>query len=214
MEVLFANAGHLIGSAAITLKIKEEDLSTVILYSADIGGYRSVLLQPPAEAPQADYIILESTYGDKHHDITFNTIDTLHRLINKTCIEKKGKLIIPAFSVAYTQEVLYALNQLSLEKKLLELLYFIDNPLSLKATTTIKKYKEQYNDRLQKVLQIDDDPFHFPVLKHLENVEDSKKLVEYPEPCVIISARGTADAGRVRHHIISCIGNVTMRFYW
>ena len=207
VEVLFTNAGHLIGSAAITLNINEEGLSTVVLYSADIGRYRSVLLQPPAETPQADYIILESTYGDKHHDITFNTIDTLYRWIKKTCIEKKGKLIIPAFSVGRTQEVLYALNQLSLEKRLPELLYFIDSPLSLKATTTIKKYKEQYNDRLQKVLQIDDDPFHFPGLKHVENVEDSKKLVEYSEPCVIISASGTADAGRVRHHINSCIGN-------
>jgi metallo-beta-lactamase family protein len=164
-------------------------------------------LQPPAEAPQADYIILESTYGDKHHDITFNTIETIQKWVKKICVEKGGQLIIPAFSVGRTQEVLYALNQLSLEKRLPELLYFIDSPLSLKATQTIKKYAEQFNERLQQVLTIDDDPFDFPGLKHIETVDDSRKLVDYQQPCVIISASGTADAGRVRHHINECVGN-------
>lgn len=207
IQILFTNAGHLIGSAAITIKVEEDDNITILIFSADIGRYRSVLLQPPAEIPQAHYIILESTYGDKHHDIAFNTIEGLYKWIKKTCIEKKGKLIIPAFSVGRTQEVLYALNQLSLEKRLPELLYFIDSPLSLKATETIKKYKDQFNDRLQRILQIDSDPFDFPGLKYVESVDDSRKLVDYKEPCVIISASGTADAGRVRHHINSCISD-------
>jgi metallo-beta-lactamase family protein len=164
------------------------------------------LLPPPGEAPQADYIILESTYGDKHHDISFNTIETLQQWIKKICVEKGGQLIIPAFSVGRTQEVLYALNQLSLEKRLPELLYFLDSPLSLKATQTLKKYTNQFNERLQQVLTVDDDPFDFPGLRHIETVEDSRKLVDYQQPCVIISASGTADAGRVRHHINECIG--------
>jgi metallo-beta-lactamase family protein len=131
----------------------------------------------------------------------------LQKWIKKTCVEKGGKLIIPAFSVGRTQEVLYALNQLSLEKRLPEMSYFIDSPLSLKATETIKKYTEHFNERLQQVMQIDDDPFHFPGLKYIESVEDSRKLMEYTEPCVIISASGTADAGRVRHHISSCVSS-------
>ena len=116
-------------------------------------------------------------------------------------------MIIPAFSVGRTQEVLYALNQLSLEKRLPEIPYFIDSPLSLKATQTIKKYTHLFNDRLQQVLQTDDDPFEFPGLKYVESAEDSRKLVNYKEPCLIISASGTADAGRVRHHINQCINN-------
>ncbi|MBO9681190.1 MAG: MBL fold metallo-hydrolase [Flavisolibacter sp.] len=207
VEAQFTNAGHLVGSAAISLRIKEDGKQTTILFSGDIGRYHSVLLQPPAEAPQADYIILESTYGDKHHDITFNTIETIQKWIKRVCVEKGGQLIIPAFSVGRTQEVLYALNQLSLEKRLPELLYFIDSPLSLKATQTIKKHTCQFNERLQQVLAIDDDPFDFPGLKHVETVEDSRRLVDYQQPCVIISASGTADAGRVRHHINECIGN-------
>jgi len=206
VEVLFTNAGHLIGSAAVSLKITEAGETTQILFSGDIGKYRSILLQPPAEAPQADYVILESTYGNKHHDISFNTIETLHKWIKRICVEKQGQLIIPAFSVGRTQEVLYALNQLSLEKRLPEVLYFIDSPLSLKATQTVKKYTDQFNERLQQVLKIDDDPFDFPGLRYVETVEESRKLVEYDQPCVIISASGTADAGRVRHHINNCIG--------
>lgn len=205
VEVLFTNTGHLVGSAAISLRIKEGRKKTTILFSGDVGRYRSVLLQPPVEPPQADYIILESTYGDKRHDISFNTIETLHQWINKICVNRGGQLIIPAFSVGRTQEVLYALNQLSLEKRLPEMLYFVDSPLSLKATETIKKYTSHFNERLQQVLAIDDDPFDFPGLKYVESVEDSRKLVDYKEPCVIISASGTADAGRVRHHINSCI---------
>jgi metallo-beta-lactamase family protein len=206
VEVLYTNTGHLIGSAAISLKINEGEKETRLFFSADVGRYRSVLLQPPAEFPQADYIILESTYGDKRHDLTFNTIETLLKHIKKTCLEKGGQLIIPAFSVGRTQEVLYALNQLSLEKRLPELHYFVDSPLSLKATQVIKRYTDNFNERLQQVLKIDDDPFDFPGLKYVETVEDSKRLTDHEGPCVIISASGTADAGRVRHHINSCIG--------
>jgi metallo-beta-lactamase family protein len=207
VKFMFSNAGHLVGASSISLEIKEHGKNTKIFFSGDVGRYRSVLLQPPAEFPQADYIILESTYGNKHHDITFNTIERLQKAIKKTCLKKGGKLIIPAFSVGRTQEVLYALNQLSLEKKLPELNYYVDSPLSLKATQVIKKYGAHFNERLQQVLNVDNDPFHFPGLKYIESVDDSKKLVEYAEPCVIISASGTADAGRVRHHINSCIDN-------
>jgi metallo-beta-lactamase family protein len=207
VQFCFTNAGHLIGSAAINLRIREEGKETTVLFSGDVGRGRSVLLPPPAECPQADYIILESTYGDKHHNIRFNTIETLQEWIHTTCIEKGGQLIIPAFSVGRTQEVLYALNQLSLEKRLPEVHYFVDSPLSSKATTVIRKYKEEFNERLQQVLEVDDDPFDFPGLKYIDNVEDSKKLTDSQEPCVIISASGTADAGRVKHHINSCISN-------
>jgi metallo-beta-lactamase family protein len=204
---IFTNTGHLIGSAAITLKVKENGKETTVAFSGDVGRQRSVLLPPPVPIQQADYIILESTYGDKRHDISFNVVKTLRQWIEKTCIEKGGKLIIPAFSVGRTQEVLYGLNQLSLEKRLPNVQYFIDSPLSLKATETIKKYTMDFNDRLQQVLTIDDDPFEFEGLKYVESVEDSRRLVDHEEPCVIISASGTADAGRVRHHINSVVGD-------
>lgn len=116
VQVMFTNAGHLIGSASISLKVRERGRWKKITFSGDVGRYRNALLQSPAEFPQADYLILEGTYGDKMHDMAFNTIDKLHECITRTCIEKGGKLIIPAFSVGRTQEILYALNQLELKK--------------------------------------------------------------------------------------------------
>lgn len=205
VEVFFSEAGHLPGSVVTNLSIEEDGKKTTIAYSGDVGRYRSVLLPPPAEFPQADYIIMESTYGDKRHDISFSPVETILKWIKLTCLHQKGKLIIPAFSVGRTQEILYTLNQLELEKRLPELLYFVDSPLSLKATNIIKEYVHEYNNRMQKVLEKDDDPFAFQGLKHVETVDDSIKLVEYDQPCVIISASGTADGGRVRHHISNCI---------
>lgn len=207
VAVLFTNTGHLVGSAAVNLKITEGEKETTICFSGDVGRYRSVLLQPPAEFPQADYIILESTYGNSFHDVTAGHVDDLQRWIKTTCTQKGGKLVIPAFSVGRTQEILYALNQLSLEKRLPEIKIYVDSPLSLKATEVIKQYTDDFNERLQQVLKIDDDPFHFEGLNYVETVDDSRKLVDLEDPCVIISASGTADAGRVRHHIGGCVAD-------
>ncbi len=205
LEVMYSNAGHLIGSAAINLKVTESGKTTAITFSGDVGRYRSALLQSPAEFPQADYVILESTYGDKMHDIAFSTIENLEKWIKRVCIQKGGKLIIPAFSVGRTQEILYSLNQLELEHRLPDMNYFVDGPLSTKATEVIKSYKDDYNERLQNILKIDEDPFHFKGLKYVETAEESRQLVNYKEPCVIISSSGTGDAGRVKHHIFNSI---------
>lgn len=156
-----------------------------------MGRYKSALLQPPAAFPQADYVILESTYGDKMHDIAFSTIENLEKWIKNVCIRRGGKLIIPAFSVERTQEILFSLNQLELEHRLPDLNYFVDSPLSTKATEVIKSYKDDYNERLQNILKIDEDPFHFKGLKYVETAEGSRQLVNYKEPCVIISSSGT-----------------------
>ncbi len=204
--IVFTNAGHLIGSACIEITVKENDKETTIIFSGDVGRYRSTLLPPPAPFKQADYIILESTYGNSMHDLTTNTVDPLLKCIQQTCLQKQGKLIIPAFSVGRTQEVLYALNQLELEKRLPPLSYFVDSPLGKKATAIIKHHMGEFNGRLQQVLTKDDDPFMFEGLKYIDSMEDSQKLEAYNEPCVIIASSGTADAGRVRHHIYGCVG--------
>lgn len=209
VEVMYTNTGHLIGSAAINLKVTENGKTTSITFSGDVGRFRSALLQPPAEFPQADYVILESTYGDKMHDIAFSTIENLEKWIKKICIKRGGKLIIPAFSVGRTQEILYSLNQLELENRLPDLNYFVDSPLGTKATEVIKSYKDDYNERLQNILKIDEDPFHFKGLKYVETAEESRQLANYKEPCVIISSSGSGDSGRVKHHIFSYIDGET-----
>jgi metallo-beta-lactamase family protein len=141
------------------------------------------------------------------HDLHLATPDNLLEWIEKTCIKKKGKLIIPAFSVGRTQEILYALNQLDLERRLPAVDYFVDSPLSVHATEIVKSYPHYFNQRIQKVLEKDEDPFGFPGLKFVKSVEESKLLNFRSEPCVIISASGMADAGRVKHHISNNIEN-------
>jgi metallo-beta-lactamase family protein len=207
VELLFTDAGHIIGSAVVNLKITEQGKTEQLTFSGDVGRYRDVILKSPEVFPQADYIILESTYGNSLHDLHKPTLDQLLQWIEKTCLEKKGKLIIPAFSVGRTQEILYALNQLDLERRLPELDYFVDSPLSIKATEIVKGYPEYFNNTIQKILKTDQDPFSFPGLKYIKTVDESKLLNFRDRPCVIISASGMAEAGRVKHHINNTVEN-------
>ncbi|MFM9910841.1 MAG: MBL fold metallo-hydrolase RNA specificity domain-containing protein [Chitinophagaceae bacterium] len=207
LELLFTDAGHIIGSAAVHLKVMENGKTTRITFSGDVGRYRDVILKSPDIFPQADYILLESTYGNSLHDDNTTTPDQLLGWIEKTCLKKKGKLIMPAFSVGRTQELLFALNQLEQERRLPPLDYFVDSPLSVEATEVVKRFPEYFNKSIQKVMQTDNDPFAFKGLKYVKTVDQSKLLNFRNEPCVIISASGMADAGRVKHHISNNIEN-------
>jgi metallo-beta-lactamase family protein len=207
VEFMFTDAGHIIGSACVHLRIKENDKQRHVTFSGDLGRYRDVILKSPQEFPQADIIIMESTYGNSLHDTAISTPDQLLNWIVKACLEKKGKLIIPAFSVGRTQELLYDLNQLELERRLPDLEYYVDSPLSMEATYIVKSYPSYFNKRIQKVLETDSDPFAFKGLKFVRNVEESKLLNFKSGPIVIISASGMADAGRVKHHINNNIEN-------
>lgn len=205
IELLYTDAGHIIGSAAVHVKITENGKTTAITFSGDVGRYRDVILKSPQDYPQADYILLESTYGNSLHENFSTTPDHLLEWIEKACLQKKGKLILPAFSVGRTQEILFALNQLELENRLPQLDYFVDSPLSVKATEIVKRYPQYFNAVIQKILKSDHDPFGFKGLKFIKTVEESKLLNFRNGPCVIISASGMAEGGRVKHHISNTI---------
>lgn len=207
VAVLYTDAGHIIGSAAVHLRISENGHTTSLTFSGDVGRYNDMILKSPEKFPQADYIIIESTYGNKLHDQEHTTPDNLLGWIEKTCIRKKGKLIIPAFSVGRTQELLFALNQLEEEKRLPELEYFVDSPMSIEVTDVVKRYPQYFNDTIQTLLHSDRDPFSFKGLKYIQSAEHSKLLNFKNGPFVIISASGMADSGRVKHHISNNIEN-------
>jgi metallo-beta-lactamase family protein len=206
ISVFFTDAGHIIGSAAVHLKCMHKGQTEQVTFSGDVGRYRDVILRSPDVFPQADYIIIESTYGDKLHEDVFGSVQHLEENISKTCVEKKGKLVIPAFSVGRTQELLYYLNELSLANKLPVKVY-VDSPLSKEATDLVKSFPSYFNKRVQKLLQTDDDPFDFPQLTFIQSADESKALNLLTEPCIIISASGMADAGRIKHHIRNNINN-------
>lgn len=207
VQAMFTDAGHIIGSTCVHIKINENGKETRITFSGDVGRYRDVILKSPQDFPQADVIIMESTYGNSLHDNNLTTPDMLLRWIEKACVHKKGKLIVPAFSVGRTQELLFALNQLELENRLPDLPYFVDSPLSIQATEIVKRYPGYFNKYLQKIMQDDQDPFAFKGLRYIQSVEQSKQLNFMNGPMVIISASGMADAGRVKHHISNNIEN-------
>lgn len=207
VEAMFTDAGHILGSACVHVRVTENGTAQQLTFSGDVGRYRDVILKSPQTFPQSDYIILESTYGNSLHEDVHTSIDTLLSWIERTCLKKKGKLIVPAFSLGRTQEILYALNQLELENRLPKVDYFLDSPLSTSVTDVIKKYPQYFNKTIQKVMESDTDPFQFTGLRYVKSVEESKLLNYRNEPCVIISASGMAEAGRVKHHISNNIEN-------
>jgi metallo-beta-lactamase family protein len=207
IELMYTDVGHILGSAAVNLKVMENGKTARITFSGDVGRYRDMILRSPATFPQADCLIVESTYGNKLHSIVSPATEDILKQIEYTCIEKKGKLIIPAFSVGRTQELLYILNRLELERRLPDVKYFVDSPLSMDATTIIKRHPECFNQHVKALLEKDDDVFDFKGLQLIREVEDSIRLNDIQEPCVIISASGMAEAGRVKHHIAHNIQN-------
>jgi len=207
IEVTLYNAGHILGGTSVFLHLKENDKTVRLVYSGDVGRYGDPILKSPSSLPQADYIIIESTYGDRLHDKVENTPEHLREIITETCIGKRGKLIIPAFSVGRTQELLYALNELELDYRLPDVSYFVDSPLSTKATQVVKRHPECFNRSVQKIMKYDRDPFDFKGLHYIEDKRESQALNSIEEPCVIISASGMAEAGRVKHHIANSLSN-------
>jgi metallo-beta-lactamase family protein len=207
VEAMFTDAGHIIGSTCVHVKITENGTTRQLTFSGDVGRYRDVILKSPQTFPQSDFILLESTYGNSLHEDVHTSVDMLLSWVQRTCIEKRGKLIIPAFSLGRTQEILYAFNQLELEGRLPKLDYFLDSPLSTAITDVIKKYPQYFNKTIQKVMESDNDPFQFTGLHYIKSVDESKMLNYRSDPCVIISASGMAEAGRVKHHISNNIEN-------
>ncbi len=206
-QVMFTDAGHIIGSAAVHVKIKEEGKETAITFSGDVGRYNDVILRSPDVFPQADYIFIESTYGNSLHEKILSPADVLHDWIIKTCVNKKGKLVIPSFSVGRTQELLYFLNQMFNQGRLPKVPVYVDSPLSFEATQVVKSHPENFNKVIKKLLETDNDPFDFPGLNFTKSVDESKAINDMHQPMIIISASGMADAGRIKHHIANNIND-------
>jgi metallo-beta-lactamase family protein len=207
VKVTFTNSGHLLGSSVVNLRIKEGDKTTTLAFTGDIGRPVNRILISPQPFPQADIVICESTYGDRLHEPTKDAEDKLLEIIRHTCVEKKGKLIIPSFSVGRTQEVILSLNNFYNAGKLPKIKVFVDSPLSVNATNIFKLHRECFNERIAELMETDPDPFGFNDLYFIQQVEDSKRLNDIQEPCIIISSSGMMEAGRVKHHLANSISN-------
>ena len=207
IKVKFTHTGHMLGGGVVSIEIKETDKVKKIAYTGDIGRPWNHILKAPAPFPQADFIITEATYGDRLHEDRKDAENALLNVIYHTCIEKRGKLIIPSFSVGRTQEIVYTLNNFYNERLLPHVDIYVDSPLSLNATEVFKMHPECFNPEILEVMQTDPDPFGFNSLHYIQTREESKRLNTTEKPCVIISASGMMEAGRVKHHLANSISN-------
>ena len=206
VQVEFRDAGHILGSANVTLHIEREDGSLVkVGFTGDIGRPNRPILRDPVRMDPVDYLICESTYGDREHEEGPAEVEHFLRIIRHTCLEKKGKLIIPAFSVGRTQEIVYILDQLENAGRLPNIPVYVDSPLSVNATVIFGAHPECYDRELSSYILKDPNPFGFNRLTYIKEVEESKRLNSRKEPCIIISSSGMANAGRVKHHLYNNI---------
>lgn len=201
VEVLFRDAGHILGSASVTLRINQDGRQTTIGFTGDVGRPNRPILRDPKPMPPVDFLICESTYGDRTHDSPPNEAKRFLDIIKHTCVEKKGKLIIPAFSIGRTQEIVYMLDQMETAGQLPHIPVYVDSPLAVNATTIFGAHPECFDKDLNEYLLIDDNPFGFNKLVYARDVEISKGLNESEAPCIIISSSGMMNAGRVKHHL-------------
>jgi metallo-beta-lactamase family protein len=203
----FIEAGHILGSAAISLEIEEKGQKIRFWFSGDIGRYKLPLLRDPILPEAVDYLLMECTYGDKPHDDPAGAFREFQDVVDRT-IKRGGKVIIPAFAVGRTQELVYHLNMMMYANQVKPVPVFVDSPLAVNASTVFTKHPECFDAETRWFVQQARHPaLDFKMLTYVQSVEESKALNERKDPMVIISASGMAETGRILHHLKNNVEN-------
>ncbi len=201
LTIIFKDAGHLLGSAIIELEAQEENGSVInLVYTGDLGNLNIPLINDPTFVDRADYVIMESTYGDKVHDNFKDVLNELASIVKET-FHRGGNVIIPSFAVGRTQEVLYALNKYFEEEVVKNCSVYVDSPLAEKATRIFENNREVFDAKAKELEKHDSNILDFHGLNFTHSAEDSMKLNEVQKGAVIISTSGMCDAGRIKHHL-------------
>lgn len=201
------DAGHILGSAAVVLDIQEKDRKFRLWFSGDIGRLQLPLLRDPVMPVDADYLIMECTYGDKSHHDPQQAYDELRDVIIRT-VDRHGKIIIPAFSVGRTQELVYMLNEMIQKRQIESLPVYVDSPLAVNASDIFRKYPEYFDSETKEFVQTYHHPaLNFEKLTYTRSVAESKAINDRKESAIIISASGMSETGRILHHLRNNIEN-------
>lgn len=206
VEVEYRDAGHILGSASMVLSITEHGKTIKLGFTGDVGRPNRPILRDPQPMADCDYLISESTYGGKTHEPPDTSKKRLRDVVKRT-FDRGGKLIIPAFSVGRTQEIVYILDQLEHEGLLAPIPVYVDSPLAVNATGVFKLHPECYDRKLRDYLHFNKDAWGFSRLRYVANVEESKMLNISTDPMVVISASGMCEAGRILHHLKNSVSN-------
>lgn len=201
-------AGHILGSAAVSLEIEEKGRKIRFWFSGDIGRYKLPLLRDPVLPPEnVDYLLMESTYGDKSHHDPSQAFEEFREVVSRT-LQRGGKVIIPAFAVGRTQELIYNLNIMMFENGVPRVPVFVDSPLAVNASDIFRKHPECFDAETRQFVEEARHPaLDFKMLTYIRSVEESKALNERKDPMIIISASGMAETGRILHHLRNNIEN-------
>ncbi|MGO9611328.1 MAG: MBL fold metallo-hydrolase RNA specificity domain-containing protein [Verrucomicrobiia bacterium] len=194
------DAGHMLGSAMIVIDIEESGRKVRLAFSGDLGRGHNDILSDPDHPRDADFLITESTYGNRLHEPMNDVNDRVCAIANRA-LEKSGKIIIPSFAVGRTQQLLYTAYQITQSRCIPPLPVYVDSPLSLQATEVYKHHFESFNQKFRDVMMNASNPFSASNVHYVQSVDESKAINDLTKPCIIISASGMADAGRIRHHI-------------
>ncbi len=201
VNAVFRNAGHILGSAVIKITYENNNQSKDIVFTGDLGREDQPIVRDPHFVKNAHHLVIESTYGNRYHENgPEEKREQLFRILDEA-FKKNGKIIIPAFAVARTQDLLYELNLLIEQKKIPSIPIYIDSPLAISATDIFSQNPEYFDKKTAKLISSGDNPFDFPGLSFTRTVEESKALNEKKEPAIIISASGMCEAGRIKHHL-------------
>ena len=204
IKLTFFDAGHILGSAVVHLTINEDGKIINLGFTGDLGRPNLPILKDPEKMPEVDYLICESTYGGRYHDNPTDSETKLAEVVNRA-FKRNAKIIIPAFSVGRTQELVYALHRIFEAGTAPVIPVYVDSPLSVNATGVFKKHPECFDNETAEFLVKDEDPFGFNKLKYITDVADSKELNNIPGPHIIISSSGMCEAGRILHHLANNI---------
>ena len=200
IKLTFHDAGHILGSALSIFDIRENGRNLRLAYIVDLGRKDLPILRNPDMVKDIHFMIIESTYGNRLHEDISGTEAKLARVVNET-IQAGGKIIIPAFSLGRTQEVVYCLNKLQSQKKIPQIKIFVDSPLAVNVTEIFKLHPECFDKETNQMIALNENPFGWEKITYIRGVEESKKLNKLKEPCIIISASGMCEAGRILHHL-------------
>lgn len=200
----FYDAGHILGSASAQITITEKDKSKTVVFSGDLGQENSILVKNTAPIQKADYVFMESTYGDRLHDPRDKRTRELIRVI-KEAYARGGKLFIPSFAVERTQELLYYIGQFMDSGQIPKMPVFLDSPMAIRSTDVFRKFMRYFNDDVQQRLKKTNDVFGFPELTLTRTRAESIEINGVTEPAIIIAGNGMCSAGRIKHHIANNI---------
>jgi metallo-beta-lactamase family protein len=199
-------AGHILGSTCMLLNLESDGRKTRLGFSGDLGRAGLPIIRDPEQLPAADYLILESTYGDRVHEPVQSVLTKLADIVNRTH-HRGGKLIVPAFAVGRTQQLVLMLHQLINANKIPSFPIFVDSPLAVNITEVFRKHPELFDQEAREFLNHREDPFGFSRLTYIRDVEQSKALNDLHRPFMVISASGMCEAGRILHHLKNNIGD-------